>query len=87
MHSISCGVWRIAGALHLWATWASITAETLADDAIQEAYLGLERISPRIRDRLKIPLFYGTTFHAQQCAEKYLRDDRGEPYYGESTFE
>ena len=57
------------------------------DDTTQEAYLGLERISTRRRDRLQISLLYGTPFHVQQCAEKYLRDHRGDPYHGASTFE
>ena len=34
----------------------------------------------------KVPLIYGTTF-AQQCAEEFFRDDRGDQYHGESTFE
>ena len=37
--------------------------------------------------RRKVPLIYGTTFHAQQWAEKYLRDDRGEQYHGKSALE
>jgi HEPN domain-containing protein len=37
--------------------------------------------------RRKVPLIYGTTFHTQQCVEKYLRDDRGDQNHGESTFE
>jgi HEPN domain-containing protein len=35
----------------------------------------------------KVPLIYGTTFHAQQCVEKYLRDDKGDLHHGQSAFE
>jgi hypothetical protein len=37
--------------------------------------------------RRKVPLIYGTTFHAQQCAEEFFRDDRGDQNHGDSTFE
>jgi hypothetical protein len=36
--------------------------------------------------RRKVPLIYGTTFHAQQCVGNCQRDDR-EINYGEGTFE